>query len=130
MNEPISKNKLRQFSLLIGLGFPIVIGFIMPLVFGHQFRIWTLWVSILTLIIGFLKPLLLYYPYKVWMALGNILGFINSRLVLGIIFIFMVQPLALIMKIFGYDPLRLKTNNQKSYRENKKNYKINLNNIF
>ena len=70
MNEPISKNKLRQFSLLIGLGFPIVIGFIMPLVFGHQFRIWTLWVSILTLIIGFLKPLLLYYPYKFWMALG------------------------------------------------------------
>ena len=130
MKEPISKNKLRKFSLLIGLGFPIFIGFIMPLIFGHQFRIWTLWVSILTLIIGFLKPLLLYYPYKFWMAFGYILGFINSRLILGIIFIFMVQPLALIMKVFGYDPLRLKTNNQKSYRENKKNYKINLNNIF
>ena len=64
------------------------------------------------------------------MGLGYILGFINSRLILGIVFIFMVQPISLIMKIFGYDPLRLKTNNQKSYRENKKNYKINLDNIF
>ena len=130
MKEYISKNKLREFSLLIALGFPIIVGFFMPLIFGHQFRVWTLWVSILTLITGFLKPLLLYYPYKFWMALGYILGFINSRLILGIIFIFMVQPLALIMKIFGYDPLRLKTNNQKSYREDKKNHKINLNNIF
>tara|TARA_B100000161_G_scaffold226858_2_gene173176 strand:- start:434 stop:826 length:393 start_codon:yes stop_codon:yes gene_type:complete len=130
MKKSISKNKLREFALLIGFGFPIILGLIIPLLSGHQFRIWTLWVSIATLLIGFLKPLLLYYPYKLWMAIGYILGFINSRLILGIIFIFMVQPISFTMKIFGYDPLRLKTNNQRSYRENKKNYKINLNNIF
>lgn len=130
MKKSISKNKLREFALLIGFGFPIIIGLIIPLILGHQFRIWTLWVSIPALLIGFLKPLLLYYPYKLWMAMGYILGFINSRLILGIVFIFMVQPISFTMKIFGYDPLRLKKNNQRSYRENKKNCKINLNNIF
>ena len=79
MKKSISKNKLREFALLIGFGFPIILGLIIPLLSGHQFRIWTLWVSIAALLIGFLKPLLLYYPYKLWMAIGNILGYIEAN---------------------------------------------------
>ena len=49
-------------------------------------------------------------------ALGNILSWINSRLILGIVFA-ILQPIALIMKIFGYDPLRKKQRNNKKPSE-------------
>ena len=79
---------------------------------------------------GILKPEFLFYPYKAWMKLGNILGWINSKLILGIIFIFVLEPISLIMKITGYDPLRLKKSNKISFREDKSNHKIDLNRIF
>ena len=78
------------------------------------------------LILGLIKPSLLFYPYKVWMKLGHILGWVNSRIILGLVFVIVLQPISLIMKIFNYDPLRKKKNNQKSYRETIKKKSIDL----
>ena len=64
------------------------------------------------------------------MKLGLILGWFNSRLILIIIFIFVVIPLAFIMRIFGYDPLRVKQEKTNSYRELRKISKIDLTRIF
>ena len=64
------------------------------------------------------------------MKLGHILGWVNSRLILGLIFLIVVQPIALIMRLFGHDPLRTKKLDKKSYREIKINHKINLKKIF
>ena len=83
----IAKKQLREFGFLIGVGFPILIGWIMPAIGGHAFRGWTLWIAILFLITGILKPSLLFYPLKGWMALGLALGWINSRLILGLVFL-------------------------------------------
>ena len=131
MKESISKKQLQEFGLLIGFGFPLIIGWIIPSIIGHFFRMWTLWISIPFLIIGILKPRLLFYPYKAWMAIGLALGWINSRIILGLIFLLVLQPISLIMKIFGYDPLRKKSKgNEISYRESKKGYEVNLNRIF
>ena len=46
MKETISKKQLRDFGLLIGLGFPILIGWLIPLLFGHEFRTWTMWIGV------------------------------------------------------------------------------------
>ena len=94
------------------------------------FRTWTLWIAVPSLIIGFFRPSLLYYPYRVWMLLGHALGLINSRIILGLIFLIILQPIAMIMKIFGYDPLRQKKQNLKSYREIIKDKSIDLTRIF
>ena len=126
----MDKKQLREFGILIGFGFPILIGLIIPALGGHTFRIWTLWIAFPTLIIGILKPELLFYPYKGWMALGLALGWINSRLILGLVFFLVLQPIALIMKFVGYDPLKTKKRNEMSYRENKSNHKVNLTKPF
>ena len=126
----MDKRQLREFGLLIGFGFPVLIGWFIPALIGHAFRIWTLWIAFPCLIIGILKPRLLLYPYKGWMALGLALGWINSRIILGLVFFFVLQPLALIMKFVGYDPLKTKKRNKISYRENKSNHKVNLTKIF
>ena len=126
----MNKRQLREFGLLIGFGFPFLIGWIIPALAGHTFRIWTLWIALPSLITGLLKPGLLFYPYKWWMALGLALGWINSRIILGIVFFLVLQPIALIMKFVGYDPLKTKKRNEMSYRENKSNHKVNLSKPF
>ena len=132
MKVSIAKKQLREFGFLIGFGFPILIGWIIPAVGGHAFRGWTLWIAILFLITGILKPSLLFYPYKGWMALGLALGWINSRIILGLVFLLVLQPIALIMKFVGHDPLRQSQRERKkiSFREQKTNHKINLTRIF
>ncbi len=128
--EKISKKQLRDFGLLIGIGFPLFIGWILPSIFRHEFREWTLWIGIPVLFLGLVSPRLLLYPFKGWMALGHALGWINSRLILGIVFILVLLPISFLMRIFGYDPLRLRQINKKTYREIRENSNIDLNKIF
>ena len=130
MNNSVSKKTLTEFGIIFGFVFPILIGWIIPSLGGHSFRLWTLWIGIVFLVFGIFSPRLLFYPYKGWMKIGDGLGWINSRIILGIIFLLVVQPIALIMKLINYDPLRLKKNTNKSYRENIRSKKIDLNRIF
>ena len=130
MRTSISTKQLRDFGFLLGFGFPIIIGWLIPTITGHLFRSWSLWIGCPALILGILKPSLLSYPYKGWMALGLALGWINSKLILGLVYLIILQPIAIFMKIFGYDPLRKKKSNQKSYREIKKDENFDLTRIF
>ena len=126
----ISQKKLREFGFLIGIGFPVFIGWIIPSISGHVFRFWTLWIGAPLIFLGIVRPRILFYPYKVWMKIGLALGWINSRLILGLVFLLVLLPISLIMKIFGYDPLKKKKNNVLSFREIKENYKVEFTRIF
>ena len=130
MKNHISKKILREFGLLIGFVFPILIGWILPGLGGHPFKLWTLWIGFPSLILAILRPGILLYPYRSWMKLGIILGWLNSRIILGLVFLIVLQPIALIMRLLGHDPLRTKKTGEKSYREVKTNQKINLKKIF
>jgi len=130
MKENFSKKILREFGFLISFAFPILIGFILPALGGHPFRTWTLCIGIPAFILSIAKPNLLFYPYKAWMKIGYILGWLNSRIILGLLFYLVVLPISLIMRLLGHDPLRLKKNDQKSFKEIKVNNKIDLKKIF
>ena len=130
MKSKPSRGQLRNFGYLIGIFFPLLIGLIFPYLTGHDFRIWTLFIGIPILILGIISPNILKYPYKVWIQLGAILGWLNSSIILGLVFILILQPMAFIMKLFGYDPLKLKEKNLESYKENKSNFKTDLNKLF
>ena len=116
MKERISKKQLLEFGLLIGFGFPLLIGLLIPALTAHGLRAWTLWVGFLGLLIGLTSPRLLYYPYKFWMKLGLTLGWVNSRIILGLVFIIVLLPISFVMRLIGYDPLRTKLKEVKTYR--------------
>ena len=126
----ISHKKLRDFGLLIGIGFPFIIGWIIPSISGHLFRFWSLWIGVPLFMLGILRPSLLFYPYKIWVKIGLSLGWINSNIILGLVFLLVLLPISLIMKVFGYDPLKKKKNNILTFREIKENHKIDLTKIF
>ncbi len=130
MIETPSKKQLREFGLLIGFGFPILIGWLLPSLTGHGFREWTLWFGLIGLIIGLIYPRVLYFPYKFWMKLGLTLGGINSHIILGLVFILILQPIAYIMRLKGYDPLKRQRKGEKTYREPRQDRKTDLTRIF
>ena len=130
MTNKISKKQLRDFGYLIGFGLPLIIGWLIPSITGHAFRAWTLWISIPTLVIGIISPRFLKKPYQAWMQLGHLLGYVNSRIILGIVFVAVLQPIAFVMRAFGYDPLRSKKSNLLSFKESKKGSKVDLTRIF
>ncbi len=54
------------------------------------------------------------------MKIGHVLGWVNSRLVLGLVFLIVLIPISFFMKLFGYDPLRKKKDNQKKLQKKKR----------
>ena len=130
MSKKIPKKQLREFGFLIGFGLPLIIGWLIPYLTGHAFRAWTLWISVPTLVIGIISPRSLQKPFQAWMQLGHLLGYVNSRIVLGIVFLFVLQPISFVMRAFGYDPLRSKKSNLLSFKEGKKGTKVDLKRIF
>lgn len=128
--EKISNSSLRNFSYIAGIGIPLFVGWLLPKLSGHEFRLWTLFAGLPILIIGFFAPNKLLNLYKFWIKIGQILGWINSRIILGIIFLLVLQPIALIMKFTNYDPLRLRIKNSKTFKEFKDDTKVDLSRIF
>ena len=128
--KTLKEFELRQFGFLIGIGLPLLIGWLIPLIIGHDFRIWTIYISIPSIFSAIIYPKLLINPYKFWMLLGEILGWFNSRLILSAIFYIVLLPISIMMKAFGYDPLRTKKVKSDSYKEYVKDKSIDLNRIF
>lgn len=126
-----TKKQLIEFGYLIALGFPLLLGWLIPAIFGHEFRAWTLWIAIPVLTLSRVAPALLLQPYRAWMALGHALGWLNSHIILGLIFIFVLQPIAFAMRMFGHDPLRRKKHNGSiTYREERSSIDIDFTRIF
>ena len=130
MKKKIDENILKEFGILIGIVFPLFIGWFLPFIYGHGFRKWTLIIGLISFFIGILKPSLLIYPYKFWIKLGNFLGFINSHVILGIVFFVVLFPISLIMRLFGYDPLNKKLDKLETFKINNSKHKTDLRRIF
>ena len=71
--------------------------------------------TLLFFIITLVKAELLLPFNKLWMRFGVILSLIISPLILGIIFFGLITPIALLMRLFGRDELRLRLANKSSY---------------
>ena len=64
------------------------------------------------------------------MALGHVLGWVNSHIILGLVFIVVLQPIAFIMRLTGYDPLRSRRTGETTYKENRQGHRTDLTRIF
>jgi len=105
MNHAATRKELRQFGLLVGTVFT-VIG-LWPLVFrGEPWRLWALGIGSLLIVLGGLLPQLLAPIHKGWMWVGHILGWINTRILLGIVFYALVTPIGLVLRLLGKDTMR------------------------
>ncbi len=116
MSSEISPKQLRSFGLLVGGVFAIIGAW--PVVFrGEDPRLWALALAALLIFPALVYPRSLTWAYRIWMAIGHVLGWLNTRIILGIIFFGLFTPMGFIMRLFGWDPLRRRSDRKaESYR--------------
>ena len=108
-NSKVTSASDRSFGVMFGFIF-IIIAVIMRLRDNPQnIQLLFLTLSFLTFLISFTRPSLLNTPNRLWMKFSLLLARFVSPIVLGVLFYVLISPLALILRLFGRDELRLKT---------------------
>jgi Saxitoxin biosynthesis operon protein SxtJ len=112
----ITKKTLRQFGLMVG-GIFLFIG-LWPLVWRQEaMRIWVVVPGALLAAAGLVMPGVLKHVYRGWMWVGHVMGWVNTRIILGVLFYGMLTPMGVFMKLTGRDPMRRKLEpDTKTYR--------------
>jgi len=60
------------------------------------------------LLLGLVAPAHLSVPHRLWLRLGTALARVVNPVVLALLFLLVITPLALVMRLVGKRPLRLK----------------------
>jgi hypothetical protein len=104
MKEEINNQKLRSFGFTVG-GIFAFIAFWPLIVRGEDTRWWAVVVAGCLLIPAVVLPKSLTWVYRGWMVLGHVLGWINTRIILGFVFYFVVTPIGILRRWLGKDPM-------------------------
>ncbi len=104
MHTPTTGSE-RSFGLTVGGVFALMAGW--SIWAHHTTRSWIFGGLALALILpALLYPQLLRVPNIWWWRLAGVLGWVNSRILLSLIFFVMFTPIGLVMRLFGRDSLR------------------------
>ncbi|QTH63655.1 hypothetical protein J1N51_13170 [Psychrosphaera ytuae] len=109
-------SELKRFALTMAWAFPLFFSLLLPWLFNYNYQVWPMVVTGGLLTLYLVWPKGLFYPYKVWMSLAGIIGWVNTRLVLGVCFYVMLLPLGLVLKLFGKLQYKNKVKGTSNYR--------------
>ncbi len=96
----------KSFGIVFAVVFAIIGVF--PLWGGGSPAYWAFGISSVFLALALARPATLTPLNRLWHLLGLGLGKVVNPLVLGFLFFVTITPMALIMRMMGKDPLRLK----------------------
>lgn len=104
----MSKKDLRKFGLTTGIVIALLFGFFFPWVLDKAYPASPWIISAVLILWALIAPSTLGPIYKVWMKIGHALGWVNSRIILGIMFYLIITPVGVFMRLIGKNPLKLK----------------------
>jgi hypothetical protein len=107
-NIKSGRRELQRF----GITMSIVLGLIGGLFLWREkgYYSYFLMLSTAFLLLGLTVPILLKPIHKVWMTLAVLLGWLMTRVILGVLFYLVVTPIGLLLRLLGKDVLDLKSN--------------------
>lgn len=100
------RREVRNFGILFA-----VVGLLLAawlLYRGSDAWVWTAAAGALFLLAGFFAYPVLRPLYRGWMVFAFVLGWINTRVILGLFFYLILTPIGLVMRLFGRDPMHRK----------------------
>lgn len=114
------RKELRQFGLVTGAIAAVLFGLLLPWLFDHRVPLWPWIVAALLWIAALAVPARLLIVYRGWMAVGHALGWINTRIILGVMFYCLFLPVGLLMRLSGKDPMERRLDrSRETYRVNR-----------
>jgi O-antigen/teichoic acid export membrane protein len=112
----VARKTLRSFGLTVGAVFALIA--LWPAVMRNDRpHLWAAIVAVLLIVPALAWPSSLSVVYRAWMAVGNVLGWINTRIILGAVFYLVVTPIGALRRLIGKDPMGIKSKSDAdSYR--------------
>ncbi|MGH7380700.1 MAG: SxtJ family membrane protein [Candidatus Methylomirabilales bacterium] len=71
--------------------------------------------SIILATLAVVMPRLLSPVHRVWMQMAHALGWFNTRVLLGLVYFFLMTPIGIVMRLMGRDPLDRRLKDRPSY---------------
>ena len=118
MDHRFQVKELRQFGLMVG-GVFSVIGLWPMFLRGEPLRLWAVVLGSLLILLGSLVPTWLAPVHRGWMWVGHVLGWINTRIILGVIFYGLITPIGIAFRMLGKDTMR------QSFSDTSSTYRVN-----
>jgi len=117
MAAQADRAQLRNFGLIVG-GIFGVIGLWPAIIRGENARLWMMGLAFVLILPALVAPRALAPAHRAWMALGSALGWVNTRVVLGLIFFGLITPMGLVLRLAGRDPM------QRAFDPNATTYRV------
>jgi hypothetical protein len=118
MELTADRKQLRSFGLLTGALIAAIFGLLLPWIWEYTWPRWPWAVGGVLATWGLVAPGTLLPVYRVWMKFAAVLGWINTRLILGFVFYAMITPIGLVARLFGRDSM------QKSFDREATSYRV------
>ena len=99
---------LRKFGLVTGAIIIFLFALLFPWLLGRSVPLWPLFLAFALWLPAVLMPAMLRPVYSMWMKLGLMLGWVNSRIILSVLYYAIIVPFGLVMRILAKDPMRRK----------------------
>lgn len=107
MTHPPETKLLRSFGLIVGSIF-LLIGLWPLAVRAEPLRLWVVGIAAGLVLPAVLFPKVLTPIYRLWMTIGDALGWINTRIILSLVFYALFTPIGVIRRVLlKKDPLHL-----------------------
>ena len=113
----VNNNELKSFGILFGSIFSVLFGIVLPWLFSEDIAYWPLLVVALFILLSLIYPNSLRPFYKIWMKFGYVMGWINTRIILAMMFYFMFVPIGFCIRLLRKDLLNIKFKNVETYRK-------------
>jgi O-antigen/teichoic acid export membrane protein len=101
----LDRKGLREFGLVTGLIVALLFGLFFPWLLDRSIPLWPWLIAGVLGIWALAAPQSLRPIYRGWMRFGLLLSRVTTPLILGIVFFLVILPVALVMRLFGHDPL-------------------------
>jgi hypothetical protein len=109
-NRAIDPPSERSFAWVFTAFFAVLA--LWPAWRGRPVRWWGLGVAAAVFLAGLLRPSVLRIPNLIWFHFGRLLNRIVSPIATSLLFFVVFTPFALVLKMAGKDPLRLRRDPQ------------------
>ncbi len=97
----VTIRELKSFAFTMSWAIPCLFTLFLPWIFDKGINWWPLVITTILMTLYFAYPKGISPIYRGWMVIASVLGWINTRVILALVFYLIIFPIVILLRIFG-----------------------------